>query len=120
MCGRSRRAEQGCYHWCVLSLEESRLLRESGISESGCREQGCAGPEQHPLGSGYILGLSLLGRRTLLIMLVCPDCGSMASAFSARPALGPEGMEGDRIGSSQARESGWELRGLGRQDEPSF
>lgn len=53
-------------------------------------------------------------------MLVCPDCGSMASAFSARPALGPEGMEGDRIGSSQARESGWELRGLGRQDEPSF
>ena len=42
-----------------------------------------AWPGPCPCGSGCILGLSLLGRRILLIMLICPDCESMASAFSA-------------------------------------
>lgn len=75
-----------------------------------------AGPGQCPLGSGCILELFLLGRRTLLIMLICPDCGSMASTFSARTAPGPEGMEGDSAGSSQ--ENFWELRdhGVARWD----
>ena len=97
--------------WARQSPVFSRILN------LGVRLQGsgaAAGPEQHPLGSGYILGLSLLGRRILLIMLTCPDL-STASAFSARTALGPEGIEGDGTGSSQARESCWELRGLGRQ-----
>ena len=72
-----------------------------------------AGPGHRPLGSGYILGLSVLGRRTRLIMLICPDCGSTASVFSARTPLGPERIEGDNTGSSQARKSCWELIGLG-------
>ena len=72
-----------------------------------------AWPGQCPCGSGCILGLSLLGRRILLIMLICPDCGSMASAFSACTSLGAEGVEEDSMDSSQARESFWELGGLG-------
>jgi len=37
----------------------------------------------------------------------------MASAFSACTSLGTEGVEEDSMGSSQARESFWELGGLG-------
>ena len=72
-----------------------------------------AGLGQCPHGFGCILGLSLLGRRFLLIMLICPDRGSMASAFSACTSLGTERVEEDSMGSSQARESFWELGGLG-------
>ena len=84
-----------------------RILDQAGGSGA------VAGPGQCPHGFGCILGLSLLGRRFLLIKLICPDRGSMASAFSACTSLGTEGVEEDSMGSSQARESFWELGGLG-------
>lgn len=62
-------------------------------------------------GSGCILGLSqVFAVVFLLIMLICPDRGSIASAFSACTSLGAERVEEDSMGSSQARK----LLGTGR------